>query len=186
MLSVQTWSYGVLEIPEYSDLLKKQTAYLTASPRIELASACSSMSFESLKIGASSLNTIRSITQVFGFAALIAICLPLLAICLPVLLLVSLRRRRSNNNDAQCVGKYDILETLPMNVNSNLLILIHICILIRSCNVCLLYLNNDQISKVHKKRKCRQDPVKDSVRDRMKCLKISENYRKVHFFIRPK
>ena len=103
MLSEQTWSSEVVKLPEYTDLLNKQTAYLTASPRIELASSCSSMNFDSLKVGAGGLKAIRTLTQGFGFAAIIAICLPLVVLCAPVLLACGSRGTGGGDCDGKCL-----------------------------------------------------------------------------------
>ena len=98
----QTWSSEVLKLPGYAELLNSQTAYLTASPRIELIASCSSMSFDSLKVGAGSLRTIHNMTVGFGLATIIAICLPLLIVFAIVVVIVACSRI-CGRIDRECV-----------------------------------------------------------------------------------
>ena len=76
----QSWTSGVLKLPGYATLLNSQTAYLTASPRLELAASCTSFNVESLQVGANSLRTVRTLTIVLGLIAIISICLSLVIV----------------------------------------------------------------------------------------------------------
>ena len=98
IFSSQSWSTEALTLPGYADLLKQQAGYLTASPRIQLASSCSSMGIESLRAGGDSLKTIRSLTTGFGAATLGAISLPLfVGLVVPILLCFVNTRDRSSS-----------------------------------------------------------------------------------------
>ena len=78
----QSWSFLALKLPEYAELLNSQTAYLTASPRIELTASCSSMSIDSLIIGASGVEEISLLGFIFGMVAIIGVYVPGIFICL--------------------------------------------------------------------------------------------------------
>ena len=81
--TTQPWSESALKLPGFSSTLSKNNAYLTVSPRLELAEPCYDLDLAALAKGGDLVETTRKITTGFSIAIAIIVLITLF-VFLPV------------------------------------------------------------------------------------------------------